>query len=56
VLRHGGADVGVVTSVAETPEGCVGLGYLRRAHWREGERLAVEGGEAVVRRVIVEQQ
>jgi len=53
-LAAGGAEVGVVTSAAETPEGRVGLGYLRRAHWQEGARLAAGGGEAVVRRVIVE--
>jgi hypothetical protein len=52
-LRAGEQDVGVVTSAAETPEGRVGLGYVRRAHWREGARLATAGGEAVVRRVLV---
>jgi folate-binding protein YgfZ len=55
-LRAAGQDVGAVTSVAETPEGTVGLGYLRRAHWNEGERLEVEGGEAVVRRVLVKER
>lgn len=50
----GGAEVGTVTSAAETPEGRIGLGYLRRAHWRAGERLEAGGGTAVVRRVIVE--
>ncbi|HET9552327.1 MAG TPA: glycine cleavage T C-terminal barrel domain-containing protein [Anaeromyxobacteraceae bacterium] len=54
-LRAGGVEVGLVTSAAETPEGRLGLGYLRRAHWRVGERLQVDGGEAVVRRVIVEE-
>lgn len=49
-----GAEVGVVTSAAETPEGRVGLGYLRRAHWRAGERLEAAGGTAEVRRVVVE--
>jgi folate-binding protein YgfZ len=53
-LRTGDAEVGVVTSAADTPEGRVGLGYLRRAHWREGERLGAGSGAAVVRRVIVE--
>jgi folate-binding protein YgfZ len=53
-LRAGEAEVGVVTSAADTPDGRVGLGYLRRAHWREGERLSAGEGEAVVRRVIVE--
>jgi folate-binding protein YgfZ len=54
-LRAGDAEVGVVTSAADTPEGRVGLGYLRRAHWRAGERLAAGGGEAVVTRVMVEE-
>ena len=54
VLTAGGQEVGVVTSVAETPDGRVGLGYLRRAHWREGERVEAGGADAVVRRVIVE--
>src|SRR6266568_570370 len=53
-LTAGGQEVGVVTSVAETPEGRIGLGYLRRAHWKEGERVATPAGEAVVRRVLVE--
>jgi folate-binding protein YgfZ len=52
-LSAGGQEVGVVTSAVDAPEGRVGLGYLRRAHWKEGERLAVPGGEAVVRRVLV---
>ncbi len=50
-----GAEVGAVTSAAELPEGRVGLGFLRRAHWREGERLGAAGGEAVVARVVVEE-
>jgi folate-binding Fe-S cluster repair protein YgfZ len=50
-----GAEVGIVTSAAETPEGRIGLGHLRRAHWREGERLDARGGVAVVRRVLVEE-
>ena len=53
VLRAGEQEVGVVTSAADTPEGRLGLGYLRRAHWKEGARLATTGGEAVVRRVLV---
>jgi hypothetical protein len=53
-LLAGGQEVGVVTSAAETPEGRIGLGYLRRAHWREGERVQASGADAVVRRVIVE--
>ncbi|HYD41720.1 MAG TPA: folate-binding protein [Anaeromyxobacter sp.] len=54
VLTAAGAEVGRVTSAADTPEGRVGLGFLRRAHWVQGERLAAAGGEAVVRRVLVE--
>ncbi len=53
-LAAGGQEVGVVTSAVDAPEGRIGLGYVRRAHWKEGERLAAGGGEAVVRRVIVE--
>jgi tRNA-modifying protein YgfZ len=53
-LVANGKEVGVVTSAAETPSGRVGLGYLRRAHWKEGERVSAGGGDAVVRRVIVE--
>jgi tRNA-modifying protein YgfZ len=52
-LSASGKDVGVVTSAVDTPEGRMGLAYLRRAHWNEGERLATAGGEAVVRRVLV---
>ena len=53
-LRCGDAEVGVVTSAAETPEGRLGLGYLRRAQWQPGLRLALAEapGEAVVRRVL----
>jgi folate-binding protein YgfZ len=53
-LRVADQEVGVVTSVAETPEGRVGLGYLRRAHWTVGARVDAAGAEATVRRVIVE--
>jgi folate-binding protein YgfZ len=53
-LVAAGQEVGTVTSAADTPEGRVGLGYLRRAHWKEGERLQAGGADAVVRRVIVE--
>jgi folate-binding Fe-S cluster repair protein YgfZ len=53
-LAAAGQEVGVVTSAADTPEGRVGLGYLRRAHWKEGERLATPAGEATVRKVLVE--
>jgi hypothetical protein len=55
-LFSGDALVGRVTSAAETPDGLIGLGYLRRAHWREGERLSAEGGEAVVKKVLVEEE
>jgi folate-binding protein YgfZ len=54
-LLADGVEVGAVTSAAELPEGRVGLGFLRRAHWREGERLGAAGGEAVVARVVVEE-
>jgi hypothetical protein len=46
-------EVGWVTSAAETSQGRLGLGYLRRAHWREGERVKTTAGDAVVRRVLV---
>jgi folate-binding Fe-S cluster repair protein YgfZ len=55
-LLAGTSEVGVITSAAETPDGRLGLGYLRRAHWKAGERLAVDGGEAVVRRVLAEEE
>jgi len=54
-LAAAGQEVGWVTSAADSPDGRVGLGYLRRAHWRVGERLDAAGGEAVVRRVVVEE-
>ncbi len=54
-LAAGGQEVGAVTSAIDTPEGRIGLGYLRRAHWKEGERVQAGGGDAVVRRVIVEE-
>ena len=53
-LQAGGEAAGEVTSAADTPEGRIGLAYVRRNHWKEGARLTVNGGEAVVRRVIVE--
>jgi len=53
-LSAGGEEVGAVTSAAETPEGRIGLGYLRRAHWKEGERVSTPAGDAVVRKVLVE--
>jgi tRNA-modifying protein YgfZ len=51
-LVAGGAEVGVVTSAVETPEGRVGLGYLRRAHWAVGTRVTAGEGEAVVRKAL----
>ncbi len=53
-LAADGQEVGVVTSAADGPDGRVGLGYVRRAHWKEGETLSAAGGEATVRRVVVE--
>lgn len=53
-LTANGQEVGLVTSAADTPEGRIGLGYLRRAHWKEGERVQAGGADASVRRVIVE--
>lgn len=49
-------EVGKVTSAAETPEGRLGLAFLRRAHWAEGTRLQAGGGEAIVKRVLVEER
>ena len=40
---------------AETPEGRIGLGYLRRAHWKCGAIVDAAGEPATVRRVIVEE-
>jgi hypothetical protein len=54
-LTAGGAEVGLVTSCADTPEGRLGLGYLRRAHWAVGTKVGVDGGEAAVRRCLVEE-
>jgi folate-binding protein YgfZ len=54
-LSAGGLEVGIVTSAADTPEGRIGLGYLRRAHWKEGERVESPAGAAVVRKVLVEE-
>ncbi len=53
-LTAGGQEVGVVTSAADTPAGRFGLGYLRRAHWKEGEKVGAGAGDAVVTRVVVE--
>lgn len=54
-LLANGQEVGVVTSAADTPEGRIGLGYLRRAHWTAGAEVqAGDAGAARVRRVIVE--
>ncbi len=46
----------LATSAVDLPEGRVGLGYLRRAHWKAGERLDADGGEAVVRRILVQER
>jgi folate-binding protein YgfZ len=54
-LACGGQEVGVVTTAVETPEGRLGLGYLRRAHWKPGATLDAGGATATVRRVIVEE-
>jgi folate-binding protein YgfZ len=53
-LSADGQKVGTITSAADTPEGWIGLGYLRRAHWKEGERVSTPAGDAVVRKVLVE--
>jgi folate-binding protein YgfZ len=47
-----GAEAGAVTSAAATPDGRLGLAYLRRAHWPAGTRLATDGGEAEVVRAV----
>jgi hypothetical protein len=54
-LHAGDREVGRITSAADTSRGRLGLGYVRRAHWRAGERLATPAGDAVVRRVMVEE-
>jgi hypothetical protein len=54
-IRAGEAEVGWVTSAAETTAGRMGLGYLRRAHWKPGERLAADGGEVRVRQVLAQE-
>jgi folate-binding protein YgfZ len=54
-LAAGGIEVGSISSAADTPEGRLGLGLLRRTAWTVGQRLATDGGEAVVRRILVEE-
>jgi len=54
-LACGGQEVGLVTSAVETPEGRVGLGYLRRAHWTPGTAVDAGGAPATVRRLLVEE-
>jgi hypothetical protein len=54
-LQAGDREVGRVTSAADTTRGRLGLGYVRRAHWLPGERLATPAGDAVVRRVMVQE-
>lgn len=51
VLRHGGRDVGRVTSVARAhaADAPIGLGFVRREHWAPGSELEVAtGGRARV--------
>ena len=55
-LAAAGVEVGAVTSAAATPDGRLGLGYLKRAHWGAGTRLATDGGEAEVVRAIAGEQ
>jgi folate-binding protein YgfZ len=55
-LGAAGVEVGAVTSAASTPDGRLGLGYLKRAHWGVGTRLATDGGEAEVLRAIAGEQ
>jgi hypothetical protein len=54
-LTAAGQEVGLVTSAVETPEGRIGLGYLRRAHWKCGAIVDAGGEPATVRKVIVEE-
>ncbi len=54
-LSSGDKEVGRVTSAVDAPGGRLGLGYLRRAHWRVGERLTTPAGDAVVRKVMVQE-
>ncbi|MBI5069024.1 MAG: folate-binding protein [Deltaproteobacteria bacterium] len=49
-------EVGKVTSAADAPGGRIGLGLLKRAHWPAGTRLLAAGGEAEVRRSLVEER
>jgi folate-binding protein YgfZ len=55
-LTAAGAEVGAITSAAETPQGRLGLGYLKRAFWATGTRLATDGGEAEVLRAVAGEQ
>jgi folate-binding protein YgfZ len=55
-LTNDGQEVGLVTSVVDAPGGPLALGYLRRAFWGEGQRLATPSGEAVVRRALVQER
>jgi len=52
-LHDGGEEVGWLTSAGETTRGRLALGYLRRAYWKVGTRLATPAGEAVVTKVVV---
>ncbi len=55
-LVAAGAEVGAITSAAETPQGRLGLGYLKRACWATGTRLSTDGGEAEVLRAVAGEQ
>jgi tRNA-modifying protein YgfZ len=55
-LGAAGAEVGAVTSAAVTPEGRLGLGYLKRAWWPAGTRLDTDGGQAEVLRAVAGEQ
>ena len=52
-LFAGADEAGWVTSVAETTRGLLGLGYVRRAYWKEGTALQTAAGEARVTKVVV---
>jgi len=52
-LRAGGLEVGWVTSAGETSGGRLGLGYVKRAWWKEGAALETDAGPATVRSVVV---
>ncbi|MGF1535583.1 MAG: YgfZ/GcvT domain-containing protein [Elainellaceae cyanobacterium] len=47
-ITHGGERAGVVTSVVETPEGTVGLGYVRSKLGGEGLKVQIGGVSGTV--------